>query len=248
MRGIVIKTEAYEGPLELLYELVEKNKIDIYDIPISLLADQYLEAISLFAARDMNSMSEFILMGAHLLEIKSRMLLPKHQKETDEEDDPRRELAERLTEYKRFKMAADMFRELGEFGGMEFYKQIEEGAAEFALPDKDTVLQEALSGITIGRLYKAFLDTLSRRELATDKIRGGFGSIAKDTYTVSEKIYWLKALIRERKRLVFGELFDYATGKPEIIVTFLALLELIKQNVLTVKQEEEFGDIILISD
>jgi segregation and condensation protein A len=244
MMNLNVITDVYEGPLDLLLELVEKNKIDIYDIPISLLADQYLEAISLFTHRDMNSMSEFILTGAHLLEIKSRMLLPRKEKELpDDETDPRRELAERLAEYRRFKQAAAMLRELGEYGGMEYYKGAETGAAAFLQPDRGAVISAVLGGVTVAALYKAFLDTLARRELSVDRVRGGFGSITKDTYTVSEKIFWIKALLKEKKQVVFSGLFSETAGKAEIIVTFLALLELLKQNVLSVTQNEEFGEI-----
>jgi len=247
MKGINVTTPTYDGPLELLYELVEKNKIDIYDIPISLLADQYLEAISLFGDRDMDSMSEFILMGAHLLEIKSRMLLPKQSAEGDEitEEDPRKALADRLAEYKRFKQAADVFKELGLGSGMEYYKGTEESLKELGKPDKDAIIHETLSGITIDQLYKAFLDTLARRELTVDKVRGGFGSIKKDSYTIAEKMYWLKTLLKTSKELLFSKLFDGAADKPEIIVTFLALLELIKQRTVHVRQEDGFGEIII---
>jgi len=246
MRGINVTTPCYEGPIELLYELVEKNKIDIYDIPISLLTDQYLEAISLFANKDMDSMSEFILMGAHLLEIKSRMLLPKHKHESDEEEiDPRQELADRLAEYRRFKQAAEMFREIGLGSGMEYYKTAEEGIADLGTPDKDSIIRETLNGITIAQLYKAFLDTMSRRELSVDKVRSGFGSIKKDAYTIAEKILWLHALLKTEPNLVFSKLFDDASSKAEIIVTFLALLELIKQRTVHIMQEENFGEIII---
>jgi len=246
MKGINVAIQSYEGPIELLYELVEKNKIDIYDIPISLLADQYLEAISLFTNRDMDSMSEFILMGAHLLEIKSRMLLPKHEIEGDEEEiDPRQELADRLAEYRRFKQAAELFREMGAGSGMEYYKAAEAGLEELGAPDKDDVIRESLHGITIGQLYKAFLDTISRRELSVDKVRGTFGSIKKDTYTIAEKIIWLHALLKDKPRLIFSELFDDAADKSEIIVTFLALLELIKQRSIHVTQEDGLGEITI---
>jgi segregation and condensation protein A len=241
---INVKIESYEGPLELLYELVEKNKFDIYDIPVSLLADQYLEAIGGMADRDMNSMSEFILMGAHLLEIKSRMLLPK-AKPDGEDIDPRFELAERLAEYRRFKQAAITLRELGEYGGLEYYKSAESEMAEFAAVDAPTAIQAALQGITVGQIYKAFLETLARRELTADKVRGGFGSIQRDAYTVTEKVVWLSKLVKERKVVRFAELFDGAADKAEIIVTFLALLELMRQNILHAAQETEFGEIII---
>jgi len=246
MKGINVTTPKYEGPLELLYELVEKNKIDIYDIPISLLADQYLEAISLFSDRDMDSMSAFVLMGAHLLEIKSRMLLPKQTSVSDEEEvDPRIELALRLAEYKKYKQAAEMFAELGLDGGMEYYKGAEDGVTDLGAPDIDSVIRESLDGISIGLLYKAFLDTLARRELSVDKVRGGFGAIKKDTYTIADKMIWLRELLKTEREIRFSELFDRAANKPEIIVTFLALLELMKQRIIQVVQESGFGEIII---
>jgi len=246
MKGISISIPKYEGPLELLYELVEKNKIDIYDIPIALLADQYLEAIGKLGGYDMDSMSAFVLMGAHLLEIKSRMLLPRKQTDDDEpEIDPRAELAAKLAEYRRFKQAAEMFRELGTDCGMEYYRGEEAALRQMALPETADIINETLGGISIGALYQAFLDTISRRELSADTVRGGFGEIKKDAYTVAEKMYFIAALVGERKQLVFAELFEGSADKSEIIVTFLALLELIKQRTVDAQQNEETGEIFI---
>jgi len=247
MKGIAVNIPKYEGPIELLYELVEKNKIDIYDIPIALLTDQYLAAISELGGYDMDSMSAFVLMGAHLLEIKSRMLLPKKQDEESEpEIDPRAELAAKLAEYRRFKLAADILRDMGDECGMEYYKNEETALREMALPETSDVINEVLGGISINALYRAFLDTLSRKELSADTIRGSFGEIKKDTYTIAEKMHWVKNILHERKVMAFSELFNSGTNKAEIIVTFLALLELIKQRIIDAKQNDETHEIQLV--
>ena len=243
---IHVKTESFEGPLDLLYHLIEKHEIDIYDIPIALLADQYMEALQTMQRPDMDSMSEFILMAARLLEIKSRMLLPAPPKtDEEEEEDPRAELVRKLIEYKRFKTAAEDLREYERRGALVFYKPADESLPFAELYARQVDVGEVLDGVTMDALYAAFEEVMKRRELKTDKIRSGFGAVEKDRYTVEEKQAHIRNLIRLYKTVTFDEIFAPGARKMEKVVTFLALLELIRRNAVVIAQEELFGRIVL---
>ena len=243
---ILIKTEAFEGPMDLLYHLIEKNEIDIYDIPIALLADQYIAALRVMHRPDMESMSEFILMAATLLEIKSKMLLPAPPRaDEDEPEDPRDELVRKLIEYKRFKSAAESFRGFEAQGQLVFYKQADESLpfAELYRPAID--IDELLSDVTLDALYAAFEDVMKRKELKTDKIRSSFGAVEKDRFTIEEKQAHIRNLLRLYKTVSFDEIFTPGARRMEKVVTFLALLELIKVKAISITQDALFGKIQL---
>jgi len=243
---IHVKTESFEGPMDLLYHLIEKHEIDIYDIPIALLADQYMAMLKTMQRPDMESMSEFVLMAARLLEIKSRMLLPAPPRGDEEEDeDPRAELVRKLIEYKRFKTAANDLREYEARGALVFYKPADESLpfAELYKPQVDVA--ELLSGVTMDALYAAFEEVMKRRELKTDKVRSGFGAVEKDKYTIEEKQAHIRNLIRLYNSVSFEDVFAPGARKMEKVVTFLALLELIRMKAIVIAQEELFGTIVL---
>ena len=242
---ILVKTETFEGPLDLLYHLIEKHEIDIYDIPIALLADQFIEAINAADTPDMESMSEFVLMAAQLLEIKSKMLLPKQEDDEEEEEDPREELVRKLIEYKLFKTAAESFRDFEAHGSRAVYKQQDE-----TLPFADMYMSQVdvgdvLGDVTIDALYAAFEEVMKRKELKVDKVRSSFNSVKRDLFTIEEKQTHIRNLVRLYDSVLFDDVFTLDARRMEKVVTFLALLELIKTKEITISQDVLFGKIVL---
>ena len=243
MDNMTVKLDSFSGPLDLLYHLIEKNEIDIYDIPISELTDQYMEFISREENKNMEGMSEFIVMAATLIEIKSRMLLPKPQ--TDEpEEDPREALVQKLIEYKKFKNVTGILIQRSEDASRILYREPDIIIPELSKRDELSV-EECLDGLTMEDLYRAFRDVMIRKEKKVDRVRSGFKSVRHDNYTVSEKIASLKGLLRVSPRVRFYEMFSGDTTREEILVTFLALLELIRRHSAEVIQDNTFGEIII---
>lgn len=246
MKTVHIKLEIFEGPLELLYHLIEKNEIDIYDIPINTLTEQYLEYIEHFRSASMDSMSEFLVMAATLLEIKAKMLLPSEKPEPDEQEDPRETLVRQLLEYKKFKDIVPFLKE--KENPWRYFKKSDSILIDQSIDQKnEEVVSEVLSGITLDMLHKAFLEVMKRKELRTDPIRSSFGSVHRDMYTIQDKMEYIKSLLVLNKELVFKDIFRKNSGKIEKVVTFLALLELTKLNHISVKQKNNFADIYIIS-
>jgi len=240
-----VRLSAFEGPMDLLYHLIHKNEIDIYDIPISELTEQYLQFLEQATDPDMDGMSEFLLMAATLLEIKSRLLLPKPKKETAEEIDPREELVARLLEYKKYKEVTDVFRELQEEAGQVLYKGADNTLVLLQEREDNRDMDAFLEGVRLQDLYSAFLGVMERKAIKVDKVRSGFRHVEKDIYTVKEKMDYIKDLLELTPRVVFGDIFRENVQKIEVVVTFLALLELIKQREIQVVQSGIFGDIFL---
>jgi segregation and condensation protein A len=245
MAGMIIKLDVFEGPFELLFHLIEKNEMDIYDIKIASLTDQYMEYLRSYENRDMDGMSGFLLMAATLLMIKSEMLLPKVKNEDGTDEDPRQKLTEMLLEYKRFKEIAEVLKT----------KEAETGYMLFKKPDADffgmlnirrtSEPGEVLRGVTIEEIRRVFNDVMRRRELRQDRIRGGFGTVNMDRFTVDDKIALLREKLEASGKLYFSRLLLEASCREEAVVTFCAVLELIKMNVVTAKQRGNFSDIEL---
>jgi len=238
---ISLKLDTFEGPIELLYHLIEKNEIDIHDIPIAQLADQYIEIIKDFPP-DMESLSSFLVMAATLLEIKSKLLLPPKKKDDEEALDPREELVRRLLEYKKFREISEILKSKGSELGTAVFKEMDKTVSGlFELPPGE--VSEVLDGVSLNSLFDVFIDVLNRKELKVDKIRSSFGSVKRDEFTIEEKINHLKSILKFRKKISFREVFENFSDKGEVIVTFLALLELIKQKEVRIKQTDIFKDI-----
>lgn len=242
MSPVTVHLDAYQGPLDLLLRLIEKNEIDIYDIPISELTEQYIEVIKDFPS-DMESISEFLLMAATLLEIKSKMLLPGRET-TDDEADPREALAARLAEYKLFKELSEQLNEKSTAARVYYYRQPE--AELFDPYTHHPEIGDMLDGVSLEDLFILFEDVMNRRELKTDKIRSGFNSIQKDLYTVEDKSDYIMSILFVKKRMNFSDLFTKCRERNEKVVTFLALLELIKNKKITVRQDNIFDDIFVV--
>lgn len=242
---VTLKLENFEGPISLLYHLIEKNKIDIYDIPIAEITRQYMAVLDDAKRRDMEIMSEFLVMAASLLEIKSRLLLPKPKKENEEEEeDPREELIRKLIEYKRFKDAAKELKNREKKAAYTIYKKPDSSLAMFKEEEKAEI-DEILRGITFEDLLKAYEDVVKRKELKTDKVRSGFKAVEPDSFTIEEKIDYIHDMLEISQKVRFWDIFKEDTSKAEIVVTFMALLELIKTRKAEIKQEKIFGEITI---
>lgn len=239
---ITYKLEVFEGPLDLLLHLIEKNKIDIYDIPIVLITEQFLSYMDNMDRSDPERVSSFIVMAAMLLRIKSKMLLPKEDKEEDPDFDPREELIQRLLEYQRFKALSYELKDRQIEAQQIFYgkksipKEIESFKEE---PDLDKMLE----GITLEKLKRVFEEVMQRSEEKIDPIRSNFGKIEKESISLSERIQEVELLLKENATVSFRWLLGEKKTKNNIIVTFLALLEMMKLGSIHIIQEHIFDEI-----
>lgn len=244
--AIPVKLEVFEGPLDLLLHLIEKNKVDIYDIPIVEITAQYLEYIQQMQTEDMNIMSEFLVMAATLLDIKCRMLLPKEVNEEGEEEDPRAELVQKLLEYKMYKYMSyelkdrqvDAGRTL--FKGKTLPKEIEDYK-----PPVD--FEELLGDADLKKLQMLFKTVMRRQEDKIDPVRSTFGNIEKDEIDMELKTSYIENYVYNHKTFSFRQLLEKQHSKMEIIVTFLVMLEMMKTGKISIVQEDTFDDIIITS-
>lgn len=244
--GIPIKLEAFEGPLDLLLFLIEKNKVDIYDIPIVTITEQYLEYIKAMETEDMNVMSEFLLMAATLLDIKARMLLPKDvDEESGEEIDPRAELVQQLLEYKMCKYMAYELKDRQIDASRTYFKErtLPKEIEEYREPID---LQEVLKDATLGRLQELFNMVMKRQEDKIDPVRSSFGNIKKEEIDMEAKAAYIASYVSGHGPFSFMELLEKQESKAEIIVAFLVVLEMIKIGQVTIVQDDIFGDILII--
>ncbi len=247
--SLSFKLQVFEGPLDLLLHLIDKNKINIYDIPIALITDQYLDYVRQMKEEDLNAASEFLVMAATLLDIKSRMLLPGEEKEEEEEEtgDPRQELVERLLEYKMVRYLSDELRD----------RNLTASRALFArprIPEEVRTYQppldygELLGGTSLDSLQQVFADVLRRQKLRVDPVRSGFGRIKKEEYDVAGRERYVRARIREKGSVSFRALLEEQPGREEIIVTFLVILDMAKTGDILILQDQIFGEIMLVSN
>ncbi len=231
--------EAFEGPFDLLFHLIEKSEIDIYDIPISEITEQYLLHLKKMKELDLDVTSEFLLMAATLLEIKSKMLLPKKEKDEEnleEEIDPREELVKKLLEYKKYKELAKELRNKEEIQLKVYYKPKEE-ITDFIVEE-----QQTLEGIEILDLIKAFEQIIKRHNIDEEKL---LDEIQREEITIEESMDKIIKKISNNKKIKFTDLFEENTIKSNIIITFLAVLELNKLKIIKIKQDKNFGIIFL---
>lgn len=242
MDKITYKLEKFEGSLDLLLHLIEKNKIDIFDIPIAIITEQYLDYISKMEEANMDISSDFLVMAATLLEIKSKMLLPLVKNEEGEEIDPRKDLVERLLEYKKYK---NLGIELSDY---------EESAPEYMLKpptipsDVKTYIpsidyEDLLQGIDINKLNEVFTEVLRRKRDSIDTVRAGFGKLEKEKIPLKDTILYVVRYANLNKYFSFKDLLEEQPDKTHTIVAFLAILELIKVGRIKIVQETNFSDI-----
>ncbi len=245
--AIPVKLQVFEGPLDLLLHLIDKNKIDIYDIPITEITEQYLAYIRQLQTEDMNVMSEFLLMAATLLDIKCRMLLPAEVNEDGEEEDPRQELVQKLLEYKMYRYMSYELKDRQMDADRIYYKRptIPEEIAAYQPPID---MEALLADVNLKRLQEIFEASIKRSVDKIDPIRSNFGKIEKDEINMEEKLAFIQDYVRTHKSFSFRKLLEKKRNKMEIVVTFLTILEMIKMGQITIRQDELFEDIIITSN
>ena len=215
---IPLKLQVFEGPMDLLMHLIEKNKIDIYDIPIVTITDQYLEYV-----RQME-------------------LLPRDEDEDSEEGDPRDELVRRLLEYKMFKYMSEELREKNRHAGFTYFKP-QDLPAEVRSYVPPLNYEELIGDRTAQSLQDVFRDVLKRKKSRVDPIRSGFGKIQREEISVADKQLYVRAYLENHPHADFREMLELENSREEIIVTFLVILELMKSQKIRITQDEAFGRI-----
>jgi len=219
--------EAFEGPLDLLLYLIKRQNLDVLDIPIANITKQYMTYIDLMESMRLELAAEYLLMAAMLAEIKSRMLLPRPES-LDEEDDPRAELVRRLQEYERFKQAAENLDELPRQERDSFIAKAEPPALELTRPDAEVELSDLLA---------AFKDILSRAEVNTHHL------IQRETLSIREKMTMILSAVSTEGFADLTSLFNFKEGRRGVVVTFMAILELLKGAMIDLVQAEPFAPI-----
>lgn len=244
--AISVKLQAFEGPLDLLLHLIEKNKIDIYDIPIVTITEQYLAYIKQMDTEDMNVMSEFLVMAATLLDIKCRMLLPAEVNEDGEEEDPRTELVQRLLEYKLYKYMSYELKDRHVDAGYALYKEptLPEEVRDYREP---VDYEQLIGDVNLNKLHEIFNMIIKKQEDRIDPIRVNYGKIEKDEINLDEKEAYIESLLHMKQKLSFKELLEKQHSKMEVIVTFLVILELMKVGKISIEQNQLFDDIIIFA-
>lgn len=242
--AISVKLEAFEGPLDLLLHLIEKNQVNIYDIPIVMITEQYMEYIRELQENNLDVMSEFLVMAAMLLNIKSKMLLPKEETEDGEVEDPRAELVERLLEYKMYKYISYELKDKQFDAAKIMYKDptIPDEISEFEEP---VDLQELLSDLTLAKLKDIFNQVIKKQEYKIDPIRSKFGEIEKEEVNLIDKIKFIDEIGKKDKKFSFRKLLVGQVSKMDVIVTFLGILEMIRMGRICISQENTFDDILI---
>ena len=240
--AIPVKINVFEGPLDLLLHLIEKNKIDIYDIPIVEITDQYMEYLHSMEKEDLGTMSEFMVMAATLLDIKCKMLLPKEINDEGEEEDPRAELVQKLLEYKMYKFMSYELKDKMDEAANVFYKNptIPKEVAQYREPVDPAQL---LAGLTLEKLNAIYKSIIRRQEDKLDPIRSKFGTIEKEEVSLSDKMIEMREFARTHRKFSFRDLLESQCSKVQVIVTFLSILELMKMGHIHVEQDGLFDDI-----
>ena len=236
----VVQLEQFEGPMDLLLHLIRRAQIDIADIFVSQITQQYLDIMRQAEELDMDVSSEFIAMAATLLEIKSRSLLPKPAKEVEDEEyeDPEEALIRQLEEYNRFKQASDALRDMEQLGKQSFYK----------LPDEllppEPVLD--LDGVSVDSLYEALHAALKR---STQRVEEGIAPqqrrIMRDAFTVADRMGFIKQMLKQKRHARFEEFFDGDCTRGEVVTTFIAMLELMRLGRIQIVQKGSYEPIEL---
>lgn len=225
----------FEGPLDLLLHLIKEKKMDLLNLKLEIIIDEYLKFIDKMEQMNLDIASSYLVMASELLEMKSRMLLPRVEEENDEEEeDPKEALVNRLIEYQRYKDLTSDFKEL-EQERRQIYTRLPENLKEYS--DSNTIINN--SDVTLDDLLKAFQAFLERKKLEQPL----HTKVTKKEMSVEERTISIRNILKKKKKVNFLELFD-VLNKEYVVVTFLAILEMAKQNELRISQETEYGDII----
>lgn len=239
--SISYKLDNFEGPLDLLLHLIEKNKVSIYDIPIVMITEQYLEYVSRMETENLDVVSEFLVMAATLIEIKARMLLPAQEDESGEEEDPRAELVARLLEYKMYKQMASQLQEMEQDAEKHFYKD-PTIPVEVAKYEPPVDLDALLGDLTLAKLQSIFASVMKRQNDRVDPVRSRFGEIRKESVSLEKRISSVLDFAKQNRRFSFRQMLTKQPGRVEVVVTFLAVLELMRMGRIRLTQAELFDD------
>lgn len=233
-----IKIDNFEGPYDLLFHLIEKNQFSIYDIPINIITDQYMDYLFAMQEMDMEIASEFLVMTATLLHIKSRMLLPSRKEEQQEEVDPREELVMRLLEYRKFKEVSNIFKQREIEWSQVFYKLPE--IISFA--KKDEIIE-----MVPGELQRVYTELLERNRKKINPNAGGISRIIQhEKVSLKSKMREIVRELLKKSRIRFSELFSFKLKSTTDIVTgFMAILELARLKKVKLEQRKSFGEIFI---
>ncbi len=246
--AIPVKLQVFEGPLDLLLHLIEKNKIDIYDIPIVEITAQYLEYIKQMKEENMDVCSEFLVMAATLLDIKCKMLLPVEENEEGEPEDPRAELVQQLLEYKMARQLSLELRDRQMMASQVLYRTRSVLPDEVKMYEAPVDYDELRGDMTLPKLHEIFKSMLMRQEDRIDPIRSQYGKIEKDEIDMDTKTLFVQAYAREHRTFSFRKLLEKQRSRAELIVTFLIILEMMKSGEITVVQEDINDDIMITSN
>lgn len=235
MSEITYHLDVFDGPLDLLLHLISKNKLNIYDIPIVEILEQYNEALEKMQERNLSVTCEFVAMSAHLLYIKSKMLLPKYD-DIEDEEDPRAKLVEMLLEYQKIKEVSQTLNSKAEIGLDMYTKQ-----PEIISPDKTYKYSHDRMDLRL-----SILNMLERAESKVPpKITNFAGIVGREIYSVGKKVAHILRRLLSSKKTTFIELFENVRSRSEVVATFLAVLELCKTNKISVSEETQ--DITLLA-
>lgn len=229
----VTKINEFEGPLDLLLHLIKKSNIDIYDISLSDITDQYLEYIHQMEELNLDIASEYLVMATELLEYKSRSLLPKKIEDDKEEEDPKEELIKRLVDYKKYKEITSEFKKLEDIRS-EIYTKTPSNINEY---DEKVINNSELSVNDLISAFKKFIDRKEYEKPLNTKI-------TTKELSVSDRIIKIKEILKTKNEVNFIDLFDELT-KDYVVVTFLSILEMSKNKEIEIKQDNNFGNIII---
>lgn len=236
MEKLSFKLEVFEGPLDLLLQLIKKNKVSIYDIPIIKITQQYFEVLEQMGKMDLEISSEFLVMAAQLLHIKSKMLLPKKPDELEE--DPRGELVERLLEYQRYKELSEFLQEREGADRYLFFKEPEDISPQVMPYEGSYCVDDLISA------FNVIVEKMQRQKPPPKKTFVGI--VKREKVSVKDKLRHILS-VTSKKRIKFCSLFETLKSKPEMVATFLALLELIKMKRVLVNYNKREKDFIIVS-
>lgn len=231
---ITLKIDDFEGPLDLLLHLIKEKKMDLLNLKLEIIIDEYLDFIEKMEEMNLDIASSYLVMASELIEMKSKLLLPRQEKEEEEEEDPKEKLINRLIEYQRYKDLTSDFKELEE-ERKNIYTRLPENLKEYVEP-KEVISN---TNVTLDDLLKAFQKFLERKRLEEPLNT----KVTKKEITVEERRVSIKRILKEKGKVNFLELFE-VYNKEYVVVTFLAILEMAKKKELKITQENRYGEII----
>ena len=231
---ITLKIDNFEGPLDLLLHLIKENKMDLLNLKIEKIIEEYLEFIEKMEEMNLDIASGYLVMASELIEMKSKLLLPRQEKEEETEEDPKEKLINRLVEYQKYKELTKDFRQL-EKERKEIHTKLPENLKEY----KENGIVITNTNVTLDDLLNAFQKFLERKKQEEPLNT----KITKKEISVEERILSIRNILNKQKKVNFLEFFDVLT-KEYVVVTFLAILEMAKKNEIKITQESKFGEII----